>query len=148
MRAVTTPADPKDLKKYNARVEKEALAALAVGDVRKALQNSTRPPIAPTCEHTYMKLVDLNPPGSEPSPIKERGRDALLQDRHRLPLSTFGPGSAGSLLDSLYGSSLAQLVRLLAREAALKPILAGGVSIALPKTETATRLWQSNPDAS
>jgi len=61
-REVTTPADPKDLEKYNARVEKAALAALAVGDVRKALQQLNSAPIAPTCEDTHRKLVDLNPP--------------------------------------------------------------------------------------
>jgi hypothetical protein len=99
-REVTTPADPKDLKKYNVRVEKAALAALAVGDVRKALQQLNSAPIAPTCEDTYEKLVGLNPPGKKPGPIEEKGAGTphFKIDIVCSALSTFGPGSAGGLL--------------------------------------------------
>ena len=46
-REVPTPVDPKDIKARNAKIEKAALAALGVGDVRKALQALNSAPIAP-----------------------------------------------------------------------------------------------------
>ena len=71
-REVPTPVDPKDLKARNAKVEKAALAALAVGDVRKALQALNSAPIAPACEETYRKLVDLHPVGANPDPVERK----------------------------------------------------------------------------
>ena len=151
-RETPKPVNPKDVEARNKRVEKAALAALAVGDVRKALQQLNSAPIAPACEETYRKLVELNPVGDNPEPIdKSAGNHSTPRfqiDVVCSALSTFGPGSAGGLLGykpfllqqgmraerESFGKALTDMVNMLASGRApafLQPILAGGVSIAL-----------------
>ena len=67
--------DPKKPdKRTNAqRIEKAALAALSVGDVRKALQQLKSAPIAPKTDATYAKLLALHPKGNNPAPVERIG---------------------------------------------------------------------------
>ena len=158
------PAPAQDAKKDDSkataqRIEKAALAALSVGDVRKALQQLKNTPIAPKGDATYKKLQDLHPGGNNPAPIPRVGNKELYQAPHfkvdvvRSALSSLGPGSAAGLLgykpyllqqgmrsESAFEGAVTSAVNHLAAGKApkfLKRILAGGVSIALQKNENA-----------
>jgi len=87
------------------------------------------PSLSSVEQSTLPARMGFKKSGAAGSDRTKRGRDALLQDRHRLQRTQhLRPGIGGGLLgykpfllqqgmraDSLYGSSLARLVNLLAR---------------------------------
>ena len=140
-------------------LEKSVIAALRLGDVRKALQLFVAAPIAPKCEATFTALKALHPQSRssvEPATAPVREAPMFTDDRVREALCSFAPTSAAGLFG--YRPSLLQqcaradsfhfvptlrcAVNLFASGDApmfLQPFLAGGVSIALQKSATAVR---------
>ena len=140
-------------------LEKSVIAALRLGDVRKALQLFVAAPIAPKCEATFTALKALHPQSRssvEPATAPVRDAPMFTDDRVREALCSFAPTSAAGLFG--YRPSLLQqcaradsfhfvptlrcAVNLFASGDApmfLQPFLAGGVSIALQKSATAVR---------
>ena len=80
-----------------ARLEARALAALRLGDVRKALQTLNSAPIAAKTEATLQRLRKLHPVGANPSPTPSAEPPRFTDDVVRTALSSFGPGSAAGL---------------------------------------------------
>jgi hypothetical protein len=138
--------------------EREALAALRIGDVKKALRLLCTPPFAPLNDETVGALRLLHPPatrdvGPPPPP------DALphfLDVSVRAAMATFGPGSSGGLFgykplllqQCLHSSSpvfldaLTRLVNHLGAGRApsfLHPFLGGGVLSASSKKQGGIR---------
>ena len=140
-------------------LEKSVIAALRLGDVRKALQLFVSAPIAPKCDATFAALKALHPPSMtsvEPPSGPIHDAPVFTNDRVREALNSFAPTSAAglfgyrpSLLQQCaraesfhFLSTLRRAVNLFASGEApmfLQPFLAGGVSIALQKSATAVR---------
>jgi reverse transcriptase-like protein len=137
--------EPKKDRTDRDRLESRVLAALRLGDVRKALQMLNSAPIAPKTKATLERLQKLHPSGDNPT-----------EDVVRAALSSFGPSSAAGLFgykplllqqcaraeSFVFVRALTTAVNDFASGRApdfLKPFVAGGVSIALEKTETSVR---------
>jgi hypothetical protein len=131
-----------------------------MGDVRKALQLLNSSPIAPKTGATLQRLKDLHPKGPLPEPLPQvpnpENIPHFTDDLVRSALSTFGPGSAAGLFGIKplllqqatraetysFGSTLTRACNYFARGMGpefLRPLMAGGVSIALEKSQTAVR---------
>ncbi len=142
------------------RLETAVISALRMGDVRKALQLLNSAPIAPKTDEILQRLRDLHPKGPLPEPLpKVSNQEAIphfTDDLVRSALSTFGPGSAAGLFGIKpvllqqatraesynFGSALTRACNYFARGMGpefLRPLMAGGVSIALEKSQTAVR---------
>ena len=132
------------------------IAALRLGDVRKALQMLNSAPIAPKTEATLAALKKLHPAGDNPEPMPHRDVVRFTPDVVRKSLSSFGPGSAAGLFgykpfllqqcmraeSFIFGRALTSAVNEFAAGLApkfLRKYVAGGVSIALEKSKTAVR---------
>jgi len=63
------PEEPKKEKSDRELLEARAIAALRLGDVRKALQMLNSAPIAPKTDATLERLRKLHPVGANPSPV-------------------------------------------------------------------------------
>jgi len=90
-------------------LEKSVIAALRLGDVRKALQLFVSAPIAPKCDETFTALKALHAQAMRSvQPPSEPIHDAPIftDDRVREALSTFAPTSAAGLFG--YRPSLLQ----------------------------------------
>ena len=61
--------EPRKDKTDRQRLEARVIAALRLGDVRKALQMLNSAPIAPKTQATLERLKKLHPSGDNPSPI-------------------------------------------------------------------------------
>jgi hypothetical protein len=140
-------------------LEKSVVAALRLGDVRKALQLFVSAPIAPKSDATFAALKVLHPrAASDVSPASGPVADApaFTNDRVREALFSFAPTSAAGLFgyrpsllqqcaraeSFTFVPTLCRAVNLFASGDApwfLQPFLAGGVSIALQKSATAVR---------
>jgi hypothetical protein len=148
--------EPRKDKTDRQRLETRVLAALRLGDVRKALQMLNSAPIAPKTHATLERLRKLHPSGDNPSPIPPCEPPRFTQDVVRAALSSFGPSSAAGLFgykplllqqcaraeSFIFMRALTTAVNDFASGRApdfLKPFVAGGVSIALEKTETSVR---------
>jgi hypothetical protein len=149
------PQKPRDGKKLEATV----ISALRMGDVKKALQLLNSAPLAPATEETFQRLKDLHPQGPLPDAlpkIKAEDIPIFTDDLVRSALSTFGPGSAAGLFGIkpvllqqatraetyYFGSTLTRACNYFAQGMGpefLRPLMAGGVSIALEKSATAVR---------
>ena len=79
------------------RLESSVIAALRLGDVRKALQMLNSAPIAPKNEVTLACLRKLHPTGENPAPVPRHDLVHFTPDVVRKSLSSFGPGSAAGL---------------------------------------------------
>jgi hypothetical protein len=80
------------------RTESAAVAALRLGDVRKALQLLNSAPIAPKTQATLALLRKLHPKGEKPDPVAPGAQVPYITvDVVRASLSTFGPASAAGL---------------------------------------------------
>jgi hypothetical protein len=142
------------------RLEAAVISALRMGDVRKALQLLNSAPIAPKTEATLQRLKDLHPTGPLPEPLPKVSNledvPHFTDDLVRSALSTFGPGSAAGLFGVKpvlfqqatraetynFGCALTRACNYFARGRGpefLRPLMAGGVSIALEKSQTAVR---------
>ena len=142
------------------RLEAAVISALRMGDVRKALQLLNSAPIAPKTEATLQRLKDLHPKGPLPEPLPQVSNPEdiphFTDDLVRSALSTFGPGSAAGLFGIKPCCFSRQLGRRPTASEAhstracnyfargrgpefLRPLMAGGVSIALEKSQTAVR---------
>jgi hypothetical protein len=141
-----------------ASLEKAALAALRLNDVKKALQVLTSAPFAPPGPATVKALLDLHPssppPPSLPHPVSKA--PFFLPDLIQAALNSFGAGSGAGLFayrpfilqqcartdSDSFLNALCAVVNLLASGKAptfLRPLLAGGVSIALSKSKGGVR---------
>jgi len=135
--------------------EARVIAALRMGDVRKALQILNSVPIAPKTKETLERLRKLHPVGPSPSPIPHH-EVPYFEDVVRTALSSFSPCSAAGLFgykplllqqcvraESFnFTRALTSAVNSFASGSApgfLKRFVAGGVSIALEKSATAVR---------
>ena len=81
-------------------LEKSVVAALRLGDVRKALQLFVSAPIAPKCDATFTALKALHPHSKspvDPSPDPMHDAPLFTDDRVREALSSFSPTSAAGL---------------------------------------------------
>ena len=153
---VFTPEEPKKEKSDQQRLENRVLAALRLGDVRKALQMLNSAPIAPKTEATLERLRKLHPAGDDPPPIPSQETPHFTVEVVRKALSSFGPSSAAGLFgykplllqqcvraeSFIFPRALTSAVNDFASGLApgfLKRFVAGGVSIALKKSETAVR---------
>jgi hypothetical protein len=138
------------------KVEKAAVGALRLGDVKKALRTLCSAPIAPKCDATFKALEALHPKGSTPQPVPDSGVHSFDADTVRRAVKSFGPGSAGGLFAYTplllqqcmqaeswsFARQLTTVVNQLARGDApsfLQPFLAGGRSIALQKPGSGVR---------
>ena len=147
--------EPKKERSDKERLEVRVLAALRMGDVRKALQMLNSAPIAPKTKETLDRMRKLHPQGANPEP-GSRGLPRFTVDVVRSALGTFGPSSAAGLFgykpfllqqcvraESFHFSgALTSAVNDFAAGRApsyLKRFIAGGVSIALEKSATAVR---------
>ena len=79
------------------RLEERVLAALRMGDVKKALQMLNSAPIAPKTKETLDRMRKLHSPGADPQPGPPRPLPRFTVDVVRSALSTFGPSSAAGL---------------------------------------------------
>ena len=79
------------------RLEVRVLAALRLGDVRKALQMLNSAPIAAKTPETLERMRKLHPKGENPAPGPSRELPRFTVDVVRSALSTFGPSSAAGL---------------------------------------------------
>jgi len=77
--------------------EQAVVAALRMGDVKKALQLLSSAPIAPKTEATLRSLKKLHPAGNAPAPVPPHPAPHFAIDVVRAALSTFGPGSGAGL---------------------------------------------------
>ena len=150
------PEEPKKEKAKNQHLETRVLAALRLGDVRKALQMLNSAPIAAKTEATLERLRKLHPVGADPSPVPQHEVPRFTEDVVRKALSSFGPSSAAGLFgykpfllqqcaraeSFIFMRALTSAVNDFATGRApsfLKRFVAGGVSIALEKSATAVR---------
>ena len=127
-----------------------------MGDVRKALQLLNSAPIAPKTEATLERMRKLHPVGANPPPAPPYEAPRFTEEVVRTALSSFGPSSAAGLFG--YKPRLLQqcaraesfvFIRALTSAvngfatgrmpSFLKRFVAGGVSIALEKSQTAVR---------
>ena len=149
--------EPKERKSdTQEQLEARVLAALRLGDERKALQILNSAPIAAKTDATLERLRKLHPVGPNPSPIPPHEAPRFTQDVVKTALSSFGPGSAAGLFgykplllqqcvraeSFWFTSALTTAVNDFAAGLApsfLKRFIAGGVSIALEKSATAVR---------
>ena len=132
------------------------IAALRLGDVRKALQMLNSAPIAAKTPATLANLKKLHPHGENPAPIPHQEVPRFTEDVVRKALCSFGPGSAAGLFgykpfllqqcvraeSFVFTRALTSAVNEFAcgrAPAFLKRYVAGGVSIALEKTKTSVR---------
>ena len=132
------------------------ISALRMGDVKKALQMLNAAPIAPKTAATLERLRKLHPVGPKPAPIPHKDAPHFTADVVRKALSSFGPTSAAGvfgykpllLQECVRAESfhfpyhLTNAVNHFASGLApsfLKRFVAGGVSIALEKSQTAVR---------
>jgi hypothetical protein len=119
-------------------LEKSVVAALRLGDVRKALQLFVSAPIAPKSDATFAALKVLHPrAASDVSPASGPVADApaFTNDRVKEALFSFAPTSAAGLFG--YRPSLLQFVPTLCRAVNLfasgdaplflQPFFAGGI---------------------
>ena len=140
----------------NGRLEVRVLAALRIGDVRKALQMLNAAPIAAKTKETLERMRKLHPKGENPAPGPSRELPRFTVDVVRSALSTFGPSSAAGLfgykpflLQQCIRAESFHFPQALTSEvndfcagrapSFLKRFVAGGVSIALEKSATAVR---------
>ena len=79
------------------RSEKDIVAALRQGDVKKALQMLVSAPNAPKTEATLKCLQKLHPGGPPPAPVPKADSPRFTVDVVRAALSSFGPTSASAL---------------------------------------------------
>ena len=91
------PLEPAKPKTDSARLEKAVVAALRLGDVRKALQMLNSAPIAAKTPATLASLKKLHPTGAPPAPVSPCDVPRFTEDVVRKSLSSFGPGSAAGL---------------------------------------------------
>jgi hypothetical protein len=150
------PEEPKKDKTDKQHLETRVLAALRLGDVRKALQMLNSAPIAAKTEATLERLRKLHPVGPDPSPVPQHEVPRFTEDVVRTALSSFGPSSAAGLFgykpfllqqcaraeSFIFTRALTTAVNDFASGHApsfLKRFVAGGVSIALEKSATAVR---------
>ena len=148
--------EPRKEKTDQARLEGRVIAALRLGDVRKALQTLNSAPIAAKTAATLERLRKLHPVGANPSPLPPEESPRFTEDHVRKALSSFGPGSAAGLFgykpfllqqsvraeSFVFTRALTAAVNDFASGHApsfLKRFVAGGVSIALEKSATAVR---------
>jgi hypothetical protein len=137
-------------------MEAAVLAALRLGDVKKALQTLNSAPIAAKTEATLACLKKLHPIGPPPAPVEPKEVPRFSEDVVRSALSSFGPGSAAGLFgykphllqqcvraeSFVFTRALTSAVNEFAAGRApgfLRRFVAGGVSIALEKTATSVR---------
>ena len=137
-------------------VEVSALAALRIGDVKKALQVLNAAPFAPKDESTLIALRKLHPEGKSPSPTPLFRAPVFTDELVKTALCSFGAGSAAGLFgykpfllqqclraeSFSFLKALSAAVNQLADGRApqfLQPYLAGGVSIALAKPLSGVR---------
>ena len=143
-------------KQDNARMEAAVIAALRLGDVRKALQLLNSAPIAPKTEATLNALKSLHPTAPNPAAVPPHEVVRFTQDVVRKSLCSFGPGSAAGVFgykpfllqqcvraeSFLFTRALTSAVNEFAADLApkfLRRYVAGGVSIALEKSKTSVR---------
>ena len=96
-KSLTPPEALPRPKPDGTRLEASVIAALRLGDVRKALQMLNSAPIAPKTEATLAALKKLHPMGDNPPPMPPRDVVRFTPDVVRKSLSSFGPGSAAGL---------------------------------------------------
>jgi hypothetical protein len=89
--------EPPRAKSDGTRLEAACIAAIRLGDVRKALQTLNSAPIAPKTDATLALLRKLHPQGDNPAPVPHREVVRFTPDVVRKSLSSFGPGSAAGL---------------------------------------------------
>ena len=150
------PSEPRKPKAEDSRLEQSVIAALRLGDVRKALQMLNSAPIAAKTPATLANLRKLHPNGENPAPIPHQEVPHFTEDVVRKALCSFGPGSAAGLFgykpfllqqcvraeSFVFTRALTSAVNEFAcgrAPAFLKRYVAGGVSIALEKTKTSVR---------
>ena len=137
-------------------LEAAVIAALRLGDARKALQMLNSAPIAAKTPETLACLRKLHPHGDNSAPVPHNDAPRFTEDVVRKSLSSFGPGSAAGLfgykpflLQQCARAETFSFVRALTSATNhfasgqapgfLKRFVAGGVSIALEKSKTAVR---------
>ena len=91
------PSEPRKPKAEGARLEESVIAALRLGDVRKALQMLNSAPIAAKTPATLANLRKLHPAGDNPAPLPHQEVPRFTEDVVRTALCSFGPGSAAGL---------------------------------------------------
>ena len=150
------PPEPRKPKTDGTRLEEAVIAALRLGDVRKALQMLNSAPIAAKTPATLACLRKLHPQGENPAPVPHQEVPRFTEDVVRTALCSFGPGSAAGLFgykpfllqqcvraeSFFFTRALTSAVNEFACGRApsfLKRYVAGGVSIALEKTKTSVR---------
>ena len=79
------------------KLEKAAISALRLGDVKKALRTLHSAPIAPKGEATFKALEALHPQSGAPQPVPDGGVHCFNADTVIRAVKSFGPGSAGGL---------------------------------------------------
>ncbi len=89
--------EPRKPKVEGARLEESVIAALRLGDVRKALQMLNSAPIAAKTPATLANLRTLHPQGDTPAPLPPQEVPRFTEDVVRTALCSFGPGSAAGL---------------------------------------------------
>ena len=89
--------EPKKEVSDRNRLEERVLAALRLGDVRKALQMLNSAPIAAKTQATLDRLRKLHPAGEDPTPIPPCETPHFTEDVVRKALTSFGPSSAAGL---------------------------------------------------
>jgi len=89
---------PKAVAAPTKSFEKAAVAALRLGDVKKALQILNAAPFAPKEESTLISLRKLHPEGKPPSPETPLFRAPVFSEELvKTALASFGAGSAAGL---------------------------------------------------
>jgi len=91
------PPEPRKPKAEGTRLEESVIAALRLGDVRKALQMLNSAPIAAKTPATLANLRKLHPQGDNPAPLPHQDVPRFTEDVVRTALCSFGPGSAAGL---------------------------------------------------
>jgi hypothetical protein len=94
MRTVATKKSSGDAR----TVESAAVAALRIGDVKKALQVLSAAPFAPTGDRTVEALKALHPQGKDPRTVPRTGKSPVfIGETVKDALASFGTGSAAGL---------------------------------------------------